>query len=112
MHYQVSISERAQNNLVKILLYLQTEWSLKIRNRFFDKFRKDVQLISQNPYLFPIIDYLFPIIDLDRDVRRCMITKHNALYFRLVNQEVEIITIHDVRQDPEKLKFDNGISEI
>jgi plasmid stabilization system protein ParE len=105
MHYQVSISERAQNNLVKILLYLQTEWSLKIRNRFYDKFLKDVQLVSQNPYLFPIIDF-------DRDVRRCMITKHNALYFRLVNQEVEIITVHDVRQDPEKLKFDNGISEI
>jgi len=52
--------------------------------------------IKENPYLFPVTEY-------GQEVRRCMITKHNALYYRIINRTIEIVTIHDVRQNPDNL---------
>lgn len=38
----------------------------------------------------------------------CVVTKHTTFYYRVLQQsnEIEIITIFDTRQDPDKLKKD------
>lgn len=93
-NYHVDISQRAQDNLVEILYYLDLNWSEKIKTEFLKRFIKQINHIKQNPYLFPIAEY-------GKDARRCMITKHNALYYRNINDAVEIITIHNLRQNPD-----------
>ena len=36
-------------------------------------------------------------------MQKCLLTKHNMLYFRESDEIIEIITIFDTRQDPKKL---------
>jgi plasmid stabilization system protein ParE len=97
-HYHVTISQRAQNNLNNLLHYLEVNWSVRIKSEFLERLIKVISFIKENPYLFPISDF-------GQDVRRCMITKHNALYYRIKTNEIEIITIHDVRQNPDNFQI-------
>lgn len=98
MRYKVTISQRAQANLMQILDYLEQNWSEKVKNSFLQKLRRVVGLISHNPYLFPASFR-------KNDIHKCVLTKHNVIYYRIVDDEVEIITIHDTRQKPDKLKL-------
>ena len=42
-----------------------------------------------------------------KNVRKAFITKHNTLYYRIKsrNKEIELITIWDNRQNPQKLAY-------
>jgi plasmid stabilization system protein ParE len=97
--FNVTISQRAQDNLINILYYLEVNWSERIKTGFLKRLIKLIGYIKENPYLFPISEY-------GQDVRRCMITKHNILYYRIINNTIEIITIHDVRQNPDNFQIE------
>ena len=97
IQYSVKISERAEKNLDNIVTYLLTEWSEKVKEQFLGRLKKIVTLLSINPYLFQ--EY-----SKKKQIRKCFITEHNAMYFRIVEDSVEIITIHDTRRNPKKIK--------
>jgi plasmid stabilization system protein ParE len=50
---KVKLSRRASKKLDKLLLYLETEWSVKVKNAFIKKFDKSLSLIQDNPKSFP-----------------------------------------------------------
>lgn len=50
--YSVIISELAENNLDTIVNYLFIEWNEKVKENFLDGFKKIVNLLSINPYIF------------------------------------------------------------
>jgi len=39
------------------------------------------------------------------DVRKCVATKHNTVYFREEPNIIVILRIYDTRQNPDKLSF-------
>jgi hypothetical protein len=47
----------------------------------------------------------FPFADRSKQIQRCLLTKHNTLFFIETEEEVKILTIFDTRQDPEKLSI-------
>lgn len=94
--YQVIISENAQRKIENVFQYLEQEWSEKIKDDFKKKLSKHVEYLKQNPYMFPASQ-------VKKDIRKCVITKHNKMYYRVKENEVEIITLHDTRSDPESL---------
>ena len=96
--YNVLISKRADNNLKRIFDYLELNWSVKVKNDFKKDLEKEVEYIRENPYIFPVST-------VKDNVRRCVITKHNAMYYQVKENEVEIITIHDTRSDPDSLQL-------
>ena len=98
MKYEVSTSERAEENLDKIFEYLEYHWSVKVKNDFKEKLNREVNRLRQNPYMYQPSD-------IKKSVRRCFITKHNAMYYKIIGEEVEIITIQDTRSDPKSLKL-------
>lgn len=98
IQYFVIISERAENNLDNIVNYLLIEWNEKVKDLFLVRLKKIVTLLSINPYVFQEYSKM-------KRIRKCLITKHNAMYFRIVENYVEIITIHDTRKNPKLLKF-------
>jgi plasmid stabilization system protein ParE len=95
--YRLYWSKEAQNNLNSIISYLQSNWSEKEIRKFTGRLEKILELISENPKLFP------PSI-LHPTIHRAIITKHNSLYYRMSKDDIEIITIFDNRQDPDKLR--------
>lgn len=96
--YDIFFSERAEKNLDQIIEYLFINWSAKVKIDFLNKLERIIKILAVNPLLFQ--EY-----SKKKKIRKCLITKHNALYYRITKNMVEIITIHDTRRDISKLKI-------
>jgi len=97
MKYEVTISELAQSKIDAIFEYLEQDWSEKVKENFREKLYQQVNFLRENPLMFPISQKM--------GIRKCIITKHNTLYYKISDNEVQIITIHDNRSNPKSLKI-------
>ncbi len=95
---QIIWSELAENDFSIILEYLYENWNVKIVNKFIDIVDQLIFQISKNPSQFPIINQ-------STNIRKCVITKHNSLYYRANKDKIEILRIYDNRQNPNNLMF-------
>ncbi|RLD69077.1 MAG: type II toxin-antitoxin system RelE/ParE family toxin [Bacteroidetes bacterium] len=99
MQYKVSISDRAIANLENIFEYLIQNWSEKVDANFKKILLSKIHSLSENPFMYPESN-------IKHGIRKCVVTKHNILYYRIITDEIEIITIHDTRQNPKSLELD------
>lgn len=92
-------SPDSERDLGLILEYLAREWDSSVSIKFLDLIEELTEQVSLNPRQFPIIHKKL-------NIRKCVITKHNTLYYRNKRTHAELLRIYDTRQDPEKLKFE------
>lgn len=95
MSIKVVFSERSRENLDKLLDYLESEWSLKVKREFIKKLDRSVLQISQYPESCPVSEE-FP------GLYKCIVTKQTTLYYRIKENEIQVIAFFDNRQDPKK----------
>jgi plasmid stabilization system protein ParE len=88
----------AESDLAAILDYLNTNWDSKVSLNFIDLTENVVDQISVNPKQYPVIYKR-------KRIRKCVLTKHNSLFYRESRSQVEILRIYDTRQDPDTLRF-------
>lgn len=98
---KVFLSELAELKLLKLSEYLLENWNLKTRDKFFEKLTEKIKQISIQPNSCPKsseFDNLY----------KCVVTKQTIFYYRIIaeQKEIEIITIFDTRQHPDKLRKD------
>ena len=93
----VIISPQAQKDIINILSYLQEHWNQKVIDTFLAKLEAFYQIVSLNPRLFRYYNKR-------RNIRMYALTKQNSLYYRNKRAVIEIITVFDTRQNPQKLK--------
>lgn len=98
MPKQVNWSPLAEGDLTNILDYLHKNWERKVASYFIDLTNNFINQISINPKQFPLINKR-------KGIRKCVITKHNTLFYRDKSSVVEILRIYDTRQDPNTLTF-------
>ena len=98
MPKQVIWSPLAEKDFSDILDYLKNSWGESVLMKFIDITEDLILQISINNWQFPIINKKYKI-------RKCVLTKHNSLYYRDSKNQIEILRIFDTRQDPKKLKF-------
>lgn len=91
-------SPLAERDFLSILEYLHENWEMNVVQAFIDIAFNSVSLISVNPKLFPLINK-------SRKIRKCVLTRHNSLFYRDGKESIEILRIFDNRQDPHKLIF-------
>ena len=96
--YKLIWSDEALNNLKNIIDYLEYKWTKKEIKKFAKLFDKQVDLIVDNPLLFPKTDK-------SKDIRKSVLTKHTSIYYKINKYDIELLSIFDNRQDPEKLKI-------
>lgn len=77
--------------------YLEREFSQKEIDILGDEIERITSIISQNPNIFPHSDRL--------QTRKAVILKLNTLYYRIMNDKVEILSFFSNRQSPEKKKL-------
>ena len=75
MPKQVIWSPLSKNDISGILDYLQKNWDTKVALKFIDIIVEIINQISLNPKQFPVIQK-------KRKIRKCVIIKHNSLYYR------------------------------
>ncbi len=94
--FTVIITTRAKSNIRKIIEYLDNNWNTKVTNDFIDSYERCTDLLSVNPYTYPESSK-------DKKFRICLITKHNAMYYRIIKDTVLIITIRNTNKNPKTL---------
>lgn len=96
---EVFISELAEQKLKKLTEYLLEEWGFKVKKDFLTKLTKKIQQIQSQPESCPKSKEFGGIY-------KCVVTKQMTFFYRVnVEQEaIEIITLFDTRQNPERLR--------
>ncbi len=99
MTREIVWSPAAEKDLENISEYLNNKWNSKVALSFINKIEKSTLLISNNPRIFSLINKKLGI-------RKCVVTKHNSLFYREnSSNRIEIIRLFDNRQHPKKLTF-------
>jgi len=88
-------SQRALDELDSITDYLFTHWGEEIASNYMKRIDTLISHILDIPRMYPESR-------VKKGVRRCVISKHNTLYYMLMSDGVEIITVFDNRQDNAK----------
>ena len=98
MAYEVLISTRAEQNLEEIAAYLEANWSATVKTDFLSTLAEKIAYISEMPYMYRSSLLKFSI-------RECTINQHCKMYYRVIQQTVEIITIQSSYINPEGIVF-------
>ncbi len=96
MNKQIIWSPSSEKDFEDILDYLSRKWSKNVAYQFIIKTEILLNQIANNPKQFPIINKQL-------NVRKCVLTKHNSLYYKITTNHIEIIRIYDTRQNPNDL---------
>lgn len=98
---KIYFSEIGKYKFHKLTTYLIENWGLHTKNNFLKKFDLKIKQIKHHPY--SCIES-FEI----KGLYKCVVTKETTFYYRVLNneQEIEIVTIFDTRQNPNNLNKD------
>lgn len=97
MSRKIVLSKRASQKLDKLIDYLETEWSIRIKNIFLRKLDKSLQILKDNPDCSPKSDIV-------KGLHKLVITKQTTVYYKYDSERVFIVTLFDTRQNPKRLK--------
>jgi plasmid stabilization system protein ParE len=92
----VIITPHARNDLENISSYLIEKWSSRILENFLALYEAKIALIAEYPTRYPIIH-------LPTQLRKAVLTKRCIILYREKPDHIEIISIFDTRQSPDKI---------
>jgi plasmid stabilization system protein ParE len=87
----------ATKNLEGIIVYLEANWTSKELKSFFQKFEKQLIIISNFPEAYPLSME-------KKKIHRCVFTKHLTISYTIENEFIVLLSIFDTRRQPSKEK--------
>ncbi len=96
--FKIVWTDHALSELKETIDYLETNWTERELRNFSAKLDHTVELISKTPELFPSSTEKLGI-------RKAVVEKYNNLYYRVNNENVEIISLFSNRQNPKKKRI-------
>lgn len=95
---EIRISRRAEKDLDHLKEYLLEKWSERVKNDVFSGIKSKVNLLIQNPELGISSKK-------KKGIRKCVVSKQTSFFYKIEKDIIIIITFHDNRKDPKKLKL-------
>lgn len=92
MKHEVFLSALAERKLDFLLDFLTQEWGQTSKSNYLKKFKRAIYQISKHPRICQESAEM-------KGVYKCLVTKQSSFYYRIQNDEIEIITVFDNRQD-------------
>jgi plasmid stabilization system protein ParE len=92
-------SPLADQDLERILDFLARTWEPSVSFSFLDELENCLEIISLSPEAFPL--FYIP-----QQIRRCVVTIHNSLFFKEYDNYIAVLRLYDTRQNPENLFFE------
>ena len=96
MNRKIVFSRRASGNLEKLLEYLESKWSKRVKDNFIKKLDMALNILQENPDTSPKSEVI-------KDLFKNVITRQTTVYYKFDSEKLYIVTIFDTRQDPKKL---------
>ncbi|HOZ13539.1 MAG TPA: type II toxin-antitoxin system RelE/ParE family toxin [Tenuifilaceae bacterium] len=97
MKREVRLAKRAMKKLDNLLVYLEKEWSIKVKNDFIVKLDKSLKQIQKLPDSFPESEKV-------KGLRKCVVTKQTTIFYKYTETSIDIVAIFDNRQSPKSLE--------
>ena len=99
----ITWSKTALQDLQKLMDYLHENWGDAAAKEFAILLENKLAILKKMPESGQKVWFR-------TDIRKCVLTKHNTLYYKLQEGKIEIekiriVTIFDNRQNPKKLKL-------
>ena len=95
MAYQIIIKKRFANKVLKVLSYLEKEWSDKVAEEFLIKIDRRLLLLKKQPFAGSLSSKV-------ENVRGVLITRHNRMYYKIKSKTVIILNMYDTRINQKK----------
>lgn len=95
---KITWSPLSEKDFSNILEYLDLNWGSSVIEKYINRVDSLLNQIKLNPKQYPLINKR-------KKVRRCVITKHNSLYYRINKDSIDLIRIYSNFQNPQKLKL-------
>ena len=92
MAYQISWTDIALQDYKRVTDYLLSEWSIEVAREFENIVNQKLINLSRHPFT-GIKSEKNPLI------RSILFTKHNRLYYRVRDNNIELLSIIDTRKD-------------
>lgn len=96
--YKIEWTDHAISELSNTLEYLRINWTEKEIQKLVIQLEKTIEIISHNPFIFQASEE-------KKDLRRAVILTLNTLYYRIVDERVEILSFFNNRLNPSKRKI-------
>ncbi len=93
----ITISPLAKADIRTVLNYLSQHWNQKVIDEFLQKLSTFYYIIAINPRLFGFYNK-------QKNIRKYVLDKNNVIYYRNKKEGIEIITLFNSKQQPNKLK--------
>ena len=95
--YKILWTDLAIEELEETIKYLEEDFSQKEIKKLAKEIERVINLISQNPTIFPLSEKM--------NLRKVVILKFNSMFYRVANEQVQIISFFNNRKNPKKRKF-------
>ena len=89
-------TRKADKSFNGIVDYLLDIWNVEITTSFIDTVDHTIELIVKNPEMFKVSKY-------DNISREAFITKHTTMFYRVLNNVIEIEYFWGNFDDPKKI---------
>jgi plasmid stabilization system protein ParE len=96
MPHQIFWTRAAKKSYEEVVGFLAQNWSQKEINQFILRTEEVLILMSKNPTIYPLVG---------PDLHRCVLSKHNSLFFKINDNKITILACWDNRKDPGNLKI-------
>lgn len=88
----VNLSQEAYEQLHELIDYLEKNWSDKVVDNFLMKLEKSMDTMSVAPFSYPSSQQF-------KGLRKCVITPQTSVFYRVNEEEIEIIAVIDNRSN-------------
>lgn len=89
---KIILSDRAAEQLAVLLDYLESDWSVRVRDNFILKMERSFDAIQTFPSGFPVSEKF-------TGLHKCVITPQTSAYYQISGGVIEIIAFFDNRMD-------------
>jgi plasmid stabilization system protein ParE len=95
--FKILWTDHALSELSETVKHLEENWTDKELIQFANAVDNTVEIISRHPEIFPTSIK-------KRKIRRAVVDKNNTIFYRIVKDSIQILSIFGTRQDPAKMK--------
>ena len=96
MSFEIRFTPEAEETYKAVVDQLLQRWGDRFVSKFETKVLKCLNIMTANPYLYPIIEE-------NTEIRKCFLHKNCSMLYKIFDKSILILCFWDNRQDPSKL---------
>ena len=99
MAYKIIRSKIFLKTVIKVISYIENEWSLNSAVNFQRILDKKIAFLSLQPRTGVKTNK-------GKNIRKLNITKHNKIYYRIKGNTIIVLTLFESKQNPNRNKYE------